>query len=269
MKNNILYITYNNYPPLIKKKFSSKFNEKFNNSFIWDPQIIKKRYKKLAWTVLDYSKFFKEKNKRKIRYQKGWLKNGCMAWHPRIIYQSLIDLCKPNDILVYHDINFDKYPIYLKNFDFEKNFYSKILSSHSVALFRDTYQPLKVQCKNFLIKKYKLEKYKNLNGFWLGFIVVKNNHKGRKFVKEWCKLSTINNLGPLPDTNVVDREFICNTASQSTLSILYYKERKMREYIKIVYTPFRQIFKFNIFYLRNVKAFLFIKYNELMSMLKS
>ena len=31
-----------------------------------------------------------------------------MAWHPRIIYQSLIDLCKPNDILVYHDINFDK-----------------------------------------------------------------------------------------------------------------------------------------------------------------
>ena len=42
MKNNILYITYNNYPAVIKKKFSSKFNEKFKNNFIWDSEIIKK-----------------------------------------------------------------------------------------------------------------------------------------------------------------------------------------------------------------------------------
>ena len=215
---------------------------------------------------MDYSKFFK-KIKKKIRYQDGWLKNGCMAWHPRIIYQSLIDLCKPNDILVYHDINFDKYPIYLKNFDFDKSFFSKIVTNHSVVLFRDTYQPLKVQCKNFLIKKYKLEKYRNLNGFWLGFIVVKNNHKGRNFVKEWCKLSTINNLGPLPDTNEVDQDFVYNTASQSTLSVLYYKEKKLREDVKIIYVPFRQIFKFNIFYLRNIKAYFTIKYNELTNML--
>ncbi len=267
MKNNILYITYNNYPAVIKKKFSSKFNEKFKNNFIWDSEIIKKKYKQLNWTVLDYSKFFKKNKKKKIRYQDGWLKNGCMAWHPRIIYQSLIDLCKPNDILVYHDINFDKYPIYLKNFDFDKSFFSKIVTNHSVVLFRDTYQPLKVQCKNFLIKKYKLEKYRNLNGFWLGFIVVKNNHKGRNFVKEWCKLSTINNLGPLPDTNEVDQDFVYNTASQSTLSVLYYKEKKLREDVKIIYVPFRQIFKFNIFYLRNIKAYFTIKYNELTNML--
>ena len=118
-----------------------------------------------------------------------------------------------------------------------------------------------------MIKKYKLEKYRNLNGFWLGFIVVKNNHKGRNFVKEWCKLSTINNLGPLPDTNEVDQDFVYNTASQSTLSVLYYKEKKLREDVKIIYVPFRQIFKFNIFYLRNIKAYFTIKYNELTNML--
>ena len=276
MKNNILYITYNNFPPLIKKKFSLKFNEKFSNNFIWDPKIIKKKYKSLYWTVADYTKFFKKKNKnykkliiknkKRVQFPQGWLKNGCMAWHPRIIYHSLIDLCKPNDILVYHDINFDKYPIYLKNFNFDRNFYSKIISNHSVVLFRDSYQPLKAQCKNLLLQRFNLQKYKNLNGFWLGFIVVKNDSKGRRFIKKWCKLSTINNLGPLPDTRESDHDFVYNTATQSTLSILYYKEKKMREYIKVVYTPFRQIFKFNFFYLRNIKAFLIIKYLELINM---
>lgn len=271
MKNKILFITYNNYPTLIKKKFSLKFKKKFKNNFIWDSKIIKNNYKNLAWTVSDYSRFFKKKNKNRkliannkinIEYQKGWLKNGCMAWQPNIIYRSLIDLCKPNDILVYHDINYDKYPVYLKNFNFNKNFFSNIISNHSVVLFRDSYQPLKAQCKNFLLKKYKLKKHQNSNGFWLGFIIIKNDSYGRKFVKKWCQISTIKNLGPLPDTKYVDNKFVYNTATQSTLSILFYKEKNMKKFIKIVYVPFRQIFNFNFDYLRNIKAFLIIKYHE-------
>ena len=274
MQKKTLFITYCNYKPKLKKIFSKKFNKKLNNTLIWNPQIIKKNYKDLNWVTKDYTKKFNHKSQeikssskidRSSVMFKGWLKNGCQSWKPQIIYLSLKKFCKPNDILVYHDINYIKYPLYLKNFNINKSFYSKITKNHSIVLFRDAYQPLGVQCKNILLKKFNLRKYKAMNGFWSGLIVIKNDSAGRSFIKKWCEISTIDNLGPLPDTKKKNKDFVINAVDQSTLSILYYKEKKIREKIKIVYAPFRQIFKFNFFYLRNIKAFLIIKYLELIS----
>jgi len=261
MKTNLLHISYNNFTQKKQKYFSSEFSKKFKNSFIWTPEIINTKYKNLKWSIKNYQKFFQIENK-KLKFFRQWLQNGCQAWKPQIIYFSLNDLCKPNDILIYHDINFEKYPVYLKNFDLSDSFFLNLIGSHSVVLFRDTYQPLKAQCKNFLLKKFNMQEFKNYNGFWSGSLIVKNDSKGKIFIKKWCKISTIENLGPLPDTAERDSSFFMNAVDQSTLSILYYKERKFQQYIKIVYAPFRMFFKFNFFYLRSIKEFIRIKYLE-------
>lgn len=263
-QQKILYISYNNFPPLKKNILKSKFNKYFKNNFIWTPQILKKNYKSLVWTTKDYSKKITQ-NILQPNIYPSWSKNGLQAWKPQIIYYSLINLCKPNDILVYHDINFIKYPLYLKNFNFDKSFFSDYISNHSIVLFKDSYQPLKSQCKKTLLQKYKLQKYKNYNGFWSGCLIVKNNSHGRNFIKKWCKLSTIENLGASLDVKKEMPDFLVNSVDQSTLSVLYYKENKDKKYIKIAYAPFRQLFKFNFLYLRNIKAFFLIKYLEFKS----
>jgi hypothetical protein len=261
MASNLLHISYCNYSTYEQKNFSSIFKKKFKNSFVWTPKIINENYKHLKWTVRNYQKFFKKKNK-KIKFHSQWLQNGCHSWKPQIIYFSLKDLCKPNDIIIYHDINFKKYPVYLNNFDLSDAFFFNLIRKYSLVLFRDTYQPLKAQCKNFLLNRFNLQNFKNKNGFWSGSIIVKNNFKGMAFIKKWCAISTIENLGPLPDTAEKDASFFMNAVDQSTLSILYYKEKKFQKYIKVVYAPFRKFFKFNFFYLRSIKEFIKIKYFE-------
>jgi len=259
--NKILYISYNNFSSLKEKKLASKFNKHFKNNFIWTPKFIKKNYKNLIWTTKDYTKNISQSSLQPNIFR-SWSKNGLQAWKPQIIYYSLINLCKPNDILVYHDINFIKYPVYLNNYNFDKSFFSNSIFNYSIVLFRDSYQPLKYQCKKDLLQKYKLQKYKNFNGFWSGCLIVKNNTYGRNFIKKWCKLSTIDNLGASLDINKEIPDFLVNSVDQSTLSVLYYKENRNKKCIKITYAPFRQLFKFNFLYLRSIKTFFLIKYLE-------
>ena len=74
-------------------------------------------------------------------------------------------------------------------------------------------------------------------------IIVRNNKVGRKFIYEWCKLSTFQNLSPLPDVEKtrVNKKFIINTADQATLTINFYKNFNKEDQIKIIYAPFRSL----------------------------
>ena len=51
---------------------------------------------------------------------KSWIKLNSLLWKPAIIMETLNNSDIPNDsIIIYHDIDSLKYPIYLDNFDSE------------------------------------------------------------------------------------------------------------------------------------------------------
>ncbi len=259
----------------IKKKFLFIVKKNFEETFVWTPKYLKKNYKDFRDLVKDFSnpniKKFKEK---KINYNRNWTKIGFYRWKPFIILFSLKKLRK-NKILIFHDINFEKYPNYLDNFKLNKNFFLKMIDNKSVVIFRDTYQPIVSQCKGFLIDKYLPKNFNlNLNGFWGGLIIVRNNKVGRRFIYQWCKLSTFQNLSPLPDVEKtkINKKFIINTADQATLTINFYKNFIKEDQIKIIYAPFRRVLKIqslnikNIYqYIRGIKEYLKIKFLEIIN----
>ena len=238
--------------------------------------VYKKNYPKLIWTTKNYKKHYEKKiKKNNIKINTFWMENGLQSWKPQIIL-CYLNKIKKNDYLIYHDINFKKYKFYLENFNLNQNYYKKITNNKSIILFRDTYQSIESQCKSELIKKY-LNKNFNFrkNGFWSGLVIVKNNKIGKKFIQNWCKLSTISNLDPFSKKDYLSNpKFIINAVDQSTLSILYYSNQAYRNQVKILYAPYRRLISYKIKNLyslyslaRSIKEFIRTKFREFIGMI--
>ena len=90
-----------------------------------------------------------------------------------------------------------------------------------------------MQCKGYLIDKYLplAIEFSNLNGFWGGLIIIRNN-KVKQLKNNYDK-----NLSPLPDVEKLGliKKFIINTADQATLTINFYKNFINEDQIKIIY----------------------------------
>lgn len=263
----LIFITYLNYPNKEKKKILrnlfniTKYN--FDKVITWYPHLVKKEIKNSSWMIKDYEKKFSNKCKNyNIPININWLQNGCMAWKPHIILHSLKKYCNKGDILIYHDSNLIKYPIYKKNISNKKKFFFKLLKKKEIVLFKDSYRPLKEDCKTDLLNKYFFNNKNSimeLNGFWAGCLIVKNTPMGIKFINMWCKLSTLKNLCPYSK----GKQFVKHAPEQSTLSILYYyKIKYLSKYINQFYAPSRKIFEKKNYQFTDIKVIIYIKLKE-------
>ena len=220
----------------------------FSSVTIYTPELLKKDFPEIAYTVKDYNFQYEDKCKQAgIKANRVWLSLGCLMWKPAFMLKISEQLKDPNDILVYQDINLAKYPHYKDNLKAGESFFKELLKNHSIALFQDRARPLKTDCKLWLLKKY-FNKEPDcgafMQGFWGGILAVKNDEMGKSFLKEWHKISNLDHCAPLPDVSKKERlkNFGYHSQEQSTLGVLYYAyQEKFSNAIRVILTPHRRL----------------------------
>jgi len=159
-------------------------------------------------------------------------KMGYLDWKPFIIQHTLKQIPE-NAIMLYHDINFEKYPNYWQSdwdniYDFcdsmmlenESDFWMKF------ELF-DYY--LKKSAKTYTIDTLfedleQREVVKNSLQLNAAQIIMRNTEKSRSFVDQWMELSRDKTLiGPIPNTNKHVESEIGGCAEQDVMNCLIYK----------------------------------------------
>lgn len=201
-----------------------------------------------------------------IKFNELWAKVGFLMWKPRFIYDSLNKYAKEGDIVVYHDLNFIKYPSYINNFNNIEKLFKKYLSNNfDIILTRDTVKPLSEDVKSYLIEKINGNNFyfnKNLPGFWAGACAFKKNKSSLIFLKEWITVTeNLNNVSPFPDfdSKKINKDFCWHAQEQSTLAVHYHNlELKNKKKIKILYAPNRS---FNDISIKYFYSYLNYKFN--------
>lgn len=217
------------------KNFYQEYNSFFDQIIGKSPKILVKEDSVYKNLIKDYSllKDFYYQNNYKINDY--WLKIGMLSWKPRFIYDCLKSI-NDDEILLYHDINYLKYPQYLNGIAEWSLLLNKYHKKKDICLFRDSYKPLLLDCKSILIDGIKTNNYINkkyLPGFWAGMISFKKTKESLLFLERWMDITeNINNVAPHPDYDLKTRNkgYIWHAHDQSTLAVCYYnmtfKKRK-------------------------------------------
>ncbi len=209
-----------------KDIFLKKNLKLFDKVILYSPRELIKKNKK--WESILFSKKFynlhKKTSQRKNSINYEWIKLNSLLWKPAIILETLKNSDIPNDsIIIYHDINLLKYPFYISNFDILKEKFLEELKSNSIALCRDSFFKLSIDCKQELIRSYLGSKGDTLFHIWAGCIGLKKNESSTKFFKYWFEMTNIDaNRSQL--TNFASYpEFAWHSQEQATLSVSFYK----------------------------------------------
>jgi hypothetical protein len=220
-----------------------------------------------------------------INFNKSWMRVGFMMWKPRLIYDCMCNNAAFNDIVIYHDLNFNKYPNYLYNFKKINFFYKNIFVKESqtdIIICRDTVKTLSEDVKMFLLDKYlgsNHESIRRLPGFWIGSCAFKKTDYSMDFLEKWITLTeSLENSSPFPDINKQYKvnNFCWHAPEQATISVLYYSNLiNCKNKIKIIFTPNRLLnskisnYKILIYKIKIIKAFLRVYYESFIYKIKT
>ena len=159
-------------------------------------------------------------------------KIGYLDWKPFIIKHTLNQIPE-NSILLYHDINFKKYPNYWES-DWNNiyEFCDDIMKENESDFW------MKFELFNYYLKKstktYTIdtlfedleqrEVVKNSLQINAGQIIMRNTKKTRTFVDEWLELCRDKNLiGPTPNPNRHPESEIIGCGDQDPMNCLLYR----------------------------------------------
>ena len=163
-----------------KNIFLEKNKNLFDNIILYSPRSLLKKNKN--WESILFNKEINNLYKNSEGpINKSWIKLNSLLWKPAIIMETLNNSDIPNDsIIIYHDIDSLRYPIYLDNFDnLNKKFFEE-LNNKSIALCRDAFFKLSIDCKQELIRSYLGSHGNTLFHIWAGCIGLKKIHLLKK-----------------------------------------------------------------------------------------
>tara|TARA_B100000242_G_scaffold66184_1_gene41001 strand:+ start:11730 stop:12662 length:933 start_codon:yes stop_codon:yes gene_type:complete len=216
-----------------KNIFFEKNKNLFDDVILYSPRGLIKKNKNWESILFNKKLYSLDKNSEqrivdtyegKGSINKNWIKLNSLLWKPAIIMETLNNKDIPNDsIIIYHDIDTTKYPFYLKNFDnLKKNFFEE-LKNNSIALCRDSFSKLSVDCKQELIRSYLGSHGNTLFHVWAGCIGLKKNKSSIDFCKYWLDITNIDkNRNQLTKFSSYPH-FLWHSQEQATLSVAYYK----------------------------------------------
>lgn len=208
-----------------KNIFLEKYKKLFDNVIMYSPRGLLKKNEK--WESILFNKeldsCYKNNKQRKRSINENWIKLNSFLWKPAIILETLNNSDIPNDsIIIYHDIDFFKYPLYVDNFKILNKKFSQQLKKKSIALCRESFIKLIVGCKQELIRSYLGSNGDTLLNIWAGCIGLKKNKSSIEFCKHWLDITTIDkNRNQLTKFESYP-DFLWHTQEQATLSITYY-----------------------------------------------
>jgi len=174
---------------------------------------------------IDYSSWLEKHPDREQlgHHNDTWARIGFFMWKPILIWNVLnSDEVKPGDIVLYHDVDCDKYPQYILNCEEWRDLSSNILDDLKCDIFIPYGLPLllKHDVKAYLVRKYLSERYFEKAGLWAGLIVMRKSEMLLQFLSEWVEMSAqLDNISPLPNPNPHPR-FIWHSVDQSVAGVL-------------------------------------------------
>lgn len=157
-------------------------------------------------------------------YNRAWAKAGFFAWKPFLI-QSLLrdDTIRLGDIIFYHDINFQKYPVFSRTPAEWRGVSLRILDDLGCDIFSPASGRLEGDVKASLVRRYLHESAGLERGVWAGLILLRKSRQSIEFVDEWKTMcDDLDNLSPLPNPKPYAGA-IWHAHDQSNLSVLALK----------------------------------------------
>lgn len=207
--------------------YTREIKKYFESVFIYSPSTLIKRNSR--WInifenqvpLIEKQTF--ESNK-KLLWNKNWAKFNNMLWKPELIVEELLNNknIREGDIIFYHDVDINKYPVYLKQLKFLKQYINKSMSKKSILLFRDNLVNTSIDTKKEILEKYLGCDGKKLFHIWSGCIALKKDEYGISFAKMWLDITRIKENRSQFTNKKQPKEFYWHAPEQSTLTISYY-----------------------------------------------
>jgi hypothetical protein len=156
-----------------------------------------------------------------VNYNPVWARIGFVSWKPYIIRKLLWrDDVQFGDIILYHDVNIEKYAQYRDYVDEWRELSRQLLEHLGCDLFVPVGFPLQKDVKAYLIRKYLGDAHRRDFGLWAGIMVLRKSPAIMSFVDEWMKMcQDLDNLSPLPNPDPYSG-FFWNSGEQSVLAVL-------------------------------------------------
>lgn len=150
-----------------------------------------------------------------------WARAGFLMWKPHLL--ELVvgskDIAE-GDVVLYHDVNFHKYPVYVNDCAQWRSLSCELLGELKADIFVPRGNRLKRDVKSFLIQKYLGDRGFDLAGVWAGLILMRKSRDLLEFLREWKEMSSqLDNISPLPDDEP-HRDFVWHSVDQSTMGVL-------------------------------------------------
>lgn len=173
-----------------------------------------------------------------FRWNPSWAALNFFLWKPALISHMMTtsSLIKEGDILLYHDIDFAKYPEYLNGISTWQKWITRKLDCADILVFDDNHSTLRCDVKREVIDRYLNTSYLDKPHLWAGAIAFRKSAASLSFIEKWLSLtSDIKNRSQA--TTSFYPGFIWHAADQATLAVTYYLLRSS--------LPIKSCFLFN------------------------
>jgi hypothetical protein len=142
-------------------------------------------------------------------------------YKPHVIRRVLSSpLMEPGDVLLYHDVDYEAYPAYIRDCEQWKSLSFDILDSLRSDFFIPLGGALERDVKSCLIRKHLGESFFKARGVWAGIMIFRKTPLSSRFVEEWVSLSSdLDNISPLPNPDPRPK-YMWHSVDQSVAGVL-------------------------------------------------
>jgi hypothetical protein len=176
-----------------------------------------------AHSVADYTTYLQNHpNLGQLgNYKISWSRLGFIMYKPYVIRHVISSsLMEPGDILLYHDVDYETYPVYIQGCEQWKSLSFEILSSLNSDFFIPLGGTLEHDVKSCLIRKHLGESFFKARGVWNGLMIFRKTDISSRFIEEWVSLSSdLDNISPLPNPDPRPK-FMWHSVDQSVAGVL-------------------------------------------------
>jgi len=154
-----------------------------------------------------------------------WAKLGFFQWKPHLLLRFATSApgVAEGDIVMYHGVDFRKYPQYARGVDGWRGTSAYLLDAcrYDVYVTHDNGTRLKHDVKGALIARYLDASFADVEGVWGDLVIFRKSLQSRAFLARWAAMcDDPANLQPYPDAVPRHPSFIHHSADQSVLGVL-------------------------------------------------
>jgi hypothetical protein len=215
----------------------------FDYVVLLSPSLLRRKDKRWENILYDHEQAARhiESKQRPGSINIPWANLNCLLWKPAIMSAMLSEdsEIEEDSIIIYHDIDYQKYPMYKKNFAEVGPFVKNTIKNHSILLITDALINLYIDCKQEVLRKYLNSEGRTLCHRWAGCLAMKKNSHSREFCLDWFNLTSKHEVRSQITSFDNYQDFFWHSPEQATLSVVYYlwKYRFMKgRHVKTLFT---------------------------------